>query len=108
MSLPPPYSVMSQTAFGQTAADGIVVHDDFLAHLIACPLVCQSAHFQDRARHLETEDRDRLLQDAAVLAAPEERVASGKSAETHIHAYLSQMQRKKGVSGESVCRESEF
>lgn len=79
---------MSQAALGQTAADRIVVHDDFLAHLVACPLVCQSAHFQDRARHLETEDHGRL-RGSAVLAAPEEHVASGESAEAHVHANLS-------------------
>lgn len=83
-----PYSVMSQAAFGQTAADGIVVHDDFLAHLIACPLVCQSAHFQDRARHHETEDHGRL-RSSAVFAAPEKHVASGEPAEAHVHANLS-------------------
>lgn len=87
----PPYFVMSQTAFGKTAADGIVVHDDFLAQLITCPLVCQSAHFQDRARHLVAEDRDRP--DVAMLAAPQERVASGQSAEAHVHAYLSRRKR---------------
>lgn len=85
---------MNQTALGQTAADGIVVHDDFLAHLIACPLVCQSAHFQNRPRHLETEDRGRL-RDAAVLAAPQERVTSGQSAEAYVHAYLSRMEKKR-------------
>lgn len=79
---------MRQAALGQTAADGIVVHDDFLAHLVTCPLVCQSAHFQDRARHLETEDHSRP-RGAAVLAAPEEHVASGEAAEAHVHANLS-------------------
>lgn len=79
---------MSQAALGQTAADGIVVHDDFLAHLVACPLVCQSAHFQDRARHLETEDHG-WLRSSAVFATPEEHVASGEPAEAHVHAYLS-------------------
>lgn len=85
---------MSQAAFGQTAADGMVVHDDFLAHLIACPLVCQSAHFQNRAGHLETEDRGRPRV-VAVAAAPQERVTSGQAAEAHVHAYLRRVREKK-------------
>lgn len=79
---------MSQTALGQTAADGIIVHHDFLTHLVACPLVRQSAYFQNRARHLGTEDHGRL-RGSAVFAAPEEHVASGESAEAHVHANLS-------------------
>lgn len=79
---------MSETAFGQTAADGIVVHDDFLAHVIACSLVCQSAHFQNCARYLETENHSRP-EDSVVLAAPHKHVASGQPAVAHVHANLS-------------------
>lgn len=79
---------MSQAALGQTAADGIVVHHDFFTYLVACPLVCQSAYFENRPWHHETEDHGRL-RDSAVFAAPEQHVASGESAEVHVHAYLS-------------------
>lgn len=79
------YSVMSQTAFGQTAADGIIVHDNLLGYLIACSLVCQSAHLQNVPGHLETEDRGR---NRAVLIAPQQHVAPVQSAETHVHANL--------------------
>lgn len=79
---------MRKATLREATADGIIVHDDFLAHLIACPLVCQSAHFQDLAGHLETKDHARL-REPAVLAAPQEHVASGQPAETHVHAYLS-------------------
>lgn len=48
------YPVMGHAGLGQTAAGGIVVHNDFLAYLVACPFVCQFAHFQDPAGHLET------------------------------------------------------
>ena len=83
-----PYSVMSQAALGQTAANGIIMHDDFLADLITCLLVCQSTHFQDRPRHLKAEDHGRL-RGTAMFAAPEEYVASGESAEVYVHADLS-------------------
>lgn len=79
---------MSETAFGQTAADGIVVHDDFLAHVTAYSLVCQSAHFQNCARYLKTENHSRP-RESAVLTAPQKYVASGQPAVVHVHANLS-------------------
>lgn len=93
------YSVMSQTAFGQTAADGIIVHDDLFGYLIACSLVCQSAHLQDVTRHLETEDCCRF-RNCAVFAAPQQHVALVQPAETHIHANLSEEKEKKRVGEE--------
>lgn len=63
------YSVISQTALGQTTAGRIVVRDNFFAHLVAGLLVRQPARLQDRARYLETENHPRL-RNSAMLAAP--------------------------------------